>query len=799
MADSFIIYTPNPPSISTLASSGKQSKWSNIQKGLEELLENYKNNDFGHQELELFDFIEKPLDELSNKDFFKVIKKLTERIKDDIEEKDLSPEPVTFNSLDRNIFNLTYKNIFSIVNDIIYIIDNITSKGKTYDIVHDFAYKGILPQFKDAIISKQQLSKLFMELDSIKIVNVCLYKENDDLSFSNSKNENKKEINENFEMDKKVVFYFSIFFSAIFKSVIGVTIDLSIKPIDDYFDNNSNPYLINENNLLNLGYNYKDFFICSLLLIKIVPNFSNLTTLKLKMHDSYQVELHSVLSDMFDELKINDIDSFKFKHRSKTTTQRININFLRYNSNNLENRKYFYSPKFNNNYLFAQHILSSLKTNIYKFYLDFNSLDPLLFTSVNYLLTNFKKIEILKLTLFPHNKINKRKTYINNNFYNHFSNNEEHNSTLYSTEDKEIYYPYIDQSENNSENNYILKDEKILNELFYSFNINLLNLSIILEKQIAELQILKIDFGTYNNKSISLYNYDNYNCAIVCFIFDLFKTLQANINQSKINCLEILYEDFLDEKSFIVENIKRKIPSYKNGLKLNDLNLSNINFNISNISLFLPFENFPSVGLTELILNNLTFNDLNNLVLAFKKNKNIFPVLIKLDISLAIMVEDYNIPLENLLKECLSQELIYFNMTLPFNIPIYQLIDFLYWIKCNHNSDTNINIKIAHSQLSPCIKHYYFKNCVVDLFNSSKEYFRKRNLLPSFEIINEQTIKFIINKYDIKNIDYYYNFIYCFNKLNNIGKNMNNQKIFENIFNYRGGFKKYEVEIEVIN
>jgi hypothetical protein len=275
--------------------------------------------------------------------------------------------------------------------------------------------------------------------------------------------------------------------------------------------------------------------------------------------------------------------------------------------------------------------------------------------------------------------------------------------------------------------------------------------------------------------------------------------LQQYINHSKINCLEILYEDFLDEKSFIVENIKRKIPSYKNGLKLNDLNLSNINFNISNISLFLSFENFPSVGLTELILSNLTYNDLNNLVSAFKKNKNIFPVLIKLDISLAIMVEDYNIPLESLLKECLSQELIYFNMTLPFNIPIYQLIDFLYWIKCNHNSDTNINIKITHSQLSPCINHYYFKNCVVDLFNSSKEYFRKRNLLPNFEIINDQTIKFIINKYDIKNIDYYYNFIYCFNMYNNIGKNMNNQKIFENIFNYRGGFKKYEVEIEVIN
>ena len=84
MTESFIIYTPNPPSISTLTSSGKQSQWSSIKKGLEELLENYKKNDFGHQELELFDFIEKPLDELCNKDFFKVIKKLTERIKDGI-------------------------------------------------------------------------------------------------------------------------------------------------------------------------------------------------------------------------------------------------------------------------------------------------------------------------------------------------------------------------------------------------------------------------------------------------------------------------------------------------------------------------------------------------------------------------------------------------------------------------------------------------------------------------------------------------------------------------------------------
>ena len=38
-----------------------------------------------------------------------------------------------------------------------------------------------------------------------------------------------------------------------------------------------------------------------------------------------------------------------------------------------------------------------------------------------------------------------------------------------------------------------------------------------------------------------------------------------------------------------------------------------------------------------------------------------------------------------------------------------QLIDILYWIKCNHNTDININLKIFHSQLSQCINQYFFK------------------------------------------------------------------------------------------
>ena len=52
MDDSFIIFIPNPPSISKLTSSGKQSQWSNIRQDLEKLIENYKKF-YNHKSLKL--------------------------------------------------------------------------------------------------------------------------------------------------------------------------------------------------------------------------------------------------------------------------------------------------------------------------------------------------------------------------------------------------------------------------------------------------------------------------------------------------------------------------------------------------------------------------------------------------------------------------------------------------------------------------------------------------------------------------------------------------------------------------
>ena len=795
MAESFIIFTPNPPNISILTSSGKQFEWTKIKKNLEKILDEYKKNDYKNQEFELFDFIDKTFEEMSHNHFRGFVKKLIEKIKDEMKENYLKPEAITFNSKDKSIIDLSFKNIFSLVNIIIYLIENNNSKGKSSDIIYNFAFEKKIPSFKDVLIYQKRLSQLISTLDSIKTLRISLYKENEDI-YSNNENKKYKNNTKNtigFRMDSKIVFFFSLFYKSLFKSATSAIIDLNIPPIDNYFIKNSNPYLINEEKIINLSDYYKDIIVCNLILIKSLKKLDNIKNLRFEMHDSYQLELHNVLTILLDNPnKIIDTDSNKQK--SRINSQRIK------STNDIKKNIIFYSPKFNNNYLYIHHILTSPETSYFDFCFNFNSLDPLLFNSVNFLLTKFTYISNLQLILFPKKMINKRKIYINNCFFNKYANNNDGSLNLYSYEDKKIYYQYLDKNDNNNNsNNFILKDEKLLNELFFSFNKNLIALSIILEKKLNELLSLTIDFSTYNNESIALYNYDNYNCSIVCFIFNLFKAFQLQIDNCKINSLEIFYDDFLDEKSYVFETIKIKIPSCRNGFKLNNLKLNHINFNISNISLILPFENFPSINLTQLIISNLSYNDLNNLVNAFRKNKNIFPVLIKLDMSLGIMVEDYTKPLEILLRECLPHELVYFNLNLPFNISMNQLIDILYWIKCNHNTDININLKIYHSQLSKRINKYYFKNCVIDLFNSSKDYFRKKNILPNYEIIDEHTIKFIINKYNNKNIDNYYDIIYSFNKNITLDIKASNKNIFENIFNYQGNFKKYEINIEITN
>ena len=807
MADSFIIYTPNPPSISTLTSSGKQIDWTKITKNLEKILEDYKKNDLANQEMLLFEiFLDKPLKEMNCLQFYKVVKRIMDKINYEIKDNNYrKTNGINFDSSDKSVFELTFKNIVSIVYLIINIIDNIITKGKISDAIYDFAFNSTIPKFKDIQIYKKKLSDIVNILGSVETIKINLYKDNEDI-YCSKKNTNNNMENITYQMDQKIVFFFTLFFKSIFKSITTAYINLNISPIDDYYIKNPNPYLIKEEQIIKIGDYYRDIILCNLILIKTLPTFTNLTNLNFQMYDSYQLELHNILSVSLDNDIIFELDT----RQSRLKTHANGANPINYRRKSADYKKVdkkkegdnnsaiSYSKKFNNNYLYIQHLLTAPETKYFNFCLDFNSLDPLLFNSVNYLLTKFTYLTELNLLLFPNKTINKRKIYINKCFYNKYDNGESLN--LYSSEDKKIYYQYLN-NKNENDNNFILKDEKLLNELFDSFNNNLRTLSIILEKRMSSLLSLKIDFSTYNNESISLYNYDNYNCSIVCFIFDLFKIFQSQIDQCFINKLELLYDDFLDEKYYVVETAKNKIPSCQKGFMLNNLKLKYINVNISNISLFLPFENFPSITLTELIISNLSYNDLNNLVSAFEKKKNLFPVLVKLDASLGIMGEDYTKPLKKLLTECLCllPQLLYFDLNLPFNVSDSQLIDIIYWIKCNRSTDIAINIKLYNSLLSKYTNSYCFGNYVEELFKSNKDLLNKRNIETIYEIVNLNTIKFKMNKIDYKSKEYFYKLIYCFQKKNTLNINMSKRKIFDKIINFGVKYKKYEVNIEIIN
>ena len=804
MAENFLIFTPNPPSITSLPNSGKQTKWNKLENQLKIILDNYKIDDLTNQEMNLFSFFDEKLEKMEKSHLHKIIKKFADKIKEEMKNNHIKPGPISLKN-DISEFNLNFGNILSIVyNIILYILENITSKGKTSEIIYDFIFNEKIPSFKENK-GEVKIGKIIKLLDDVKTLNICLYKDPKD-NYYNNRKKDKPPKNNSFYMDPKIIFLFGLFYKSFFRKIMSINFDLNIPPIDEYYNDNKNPYLVNEEQILLNGKKYKDIIIGNLILIKTLQKFKFLTNLNFKMYDSYQLELHNTLSILFENNISNEINEFRDR---KLTVPKLPMTKLgnddikkskRTNSIFEENPTLTFSPKFNNNYLYFQHLLNSRENSFFDFCFDFNSLDPLLFSSVNYALIKFTCISKLNLILFPHSKFNKRKTALNSYYFSKYLSNYE-KSYNYSRDDKKIYYQYLDNADNADkpdQNNFILKDEKLLNELFDLFNKNLQSLSIILEKKITELLTLSIDFSTHNNDSISLCDYDNYNCSIVCFIFDLFKTFQLQTERCKIKSLDILYDDFLDEKSFIVETIKKKNPSWNNGFQLNELQLNHINFNISNISLILPFENFPSVNLTELFVSNLSYNDLNNLINAFKNKKDIFPVLVRLDITLGIFVEDYSQPLEILLKECLPKNLKFFNIKLPLNISMTELIDILYWIILSHNNDLIIKLKIIHEKMSQCIKKEFFGAVVADCFDEVKYYLLKRNLMINYkEIEDNKTIKVKIKKYQEKELNNYYSIIYCLQKYKNELSGDKYRSIYENIFNFKGNFKEYIVNVEV--
>lgn len=827
-SESFIIYNTNQPNISLLSSSGKNSYWMKLLDQLQITVVNYITNKLNEQETTLFDFVEVPFSKMDKNQFYKSVKLLIEKIKTERfgkgeeDQQFFQTGGVQFPLIDKGQFCLSFQNICSIVNFLIFLIDSLDDlpKNVAENTLYKFAFNNSVPSFKDFTIFDQNFSKILDNFCSVKEIKISL---SEGVKYDPKK--------EKYEMDFKVVTLFNLFFKTMFQNILIANVDFNIYPINEYFSINKNPYKITESEVIKIGKYYKNVILCNLVLMTILPKFDNLSTLKLKMYDSYQIELHRSLSELFDQNYI--LSQFNLINNNQNNNNYIGnvsnnnndysknvnpnsginkINLYEMDSQHCliggeKDDKIIYSPKFNNNYLYIQHLIPITGSEYYEFNFDFNSLDPLLFSNVNLLLMRYQCLGSISLNFFPKKKINKRKTLINNNFFNLYSEN---NLNVKHTEtDMKIYYKFLGNMTENNDKFLILKEENLLNDLFSSFNYNLNSLAIILEKKLPDLISLSLNFSTYGNENIKIGICDNYNCSIMCFIFNLFIILKSSSKEIKLNSMEIEYDDFMDEKFFVVETIQKKIYKYKEGFNFQDLKINHIKFGISNISLFLPFENFPNKKLTELILKKLSIKDLKNLVGLLKKNKKYFSVLINLEISLDYFLEDKEIfiPLiKDLLQNCIDTKLNDFKLMIPFNLSVNEFFEIIDAIKNNKNKRTKYYLLLANSKLGQFVCKKSFAKNLGLFYNKLKKMLDIKKNVIKFNVIDNKSFNVCMNYLDDKKIGNNLAIIHCFNKIleknNNNSHSLNNEKmknIYENILYYSGGFKEKKFTIEIIN
>ena len=271
--------------------------------------------------------------------------------------------------------------------------------------------------------------------------------------------------------------------------------------------------------------------------------------------------------------------------------------------------------------------------------------------------------------------------------------------------DYKIYYNYINNLKE-YKNKLLLREEEIPNELFPYFNYNLNLLFFILMDKFKSNKIiqnsLSFNFQSINDSIINLHSYNSYNCAILSFIFNLFHEIEINPNLEKLCLLEIYLDDLTDKKEYIIQYI---FNNFRNNLPFNfkKINLNILKLDIPNITLILPFENFPCNNLNQLTLQNLSFNDLENIATTLiKNNKPIFNRLSILEISIGFMLEDFKQYIQILLTESICTKLINFILKIPCYISYMDIVDMLTWIKKAGDKNVAYFLKLANEDLSMC-------------------------------------------------------------------------------------------------
>ena len=777
---SFDLKTQN---VIILTKEEKDNYNKSVSEESRKLLAKYYFQKLLEQEIYLFNF---PESEKLLKDkslFFSTIQKLISEIKKSSRYNYIKTQPLKL-SLSNGELEINYKEICGFANYIIVIIDNINKKRR--ETIYNFSFNSIMPNI-DITLNNLKLSKLKEKTSFVKKISVCL---------SDKNIRNASEIKEYINVDINIIQLFCLFFKAFFINLLYISIDLNIYEINKYFNNEVNLYKIKEDEIVRYGEYFNKIFLGNFILMK---KLAKLSYISFQIYDSYQLELNQLMKKYF-SLNTNEENEKR--------------NSIQSNKSDKDN------AKFQNELLYLLHIMDSTNIQYMELNIDFNSLDPLLFSYINMILNKHSKLANIDLKFFDFNMISLRKILINSYYYNYYNGGKKNFFQTKNVFEKEkttfdnnykIYYDNINAiSDDKNIELFLIKDEVILNELFPYFNYNLNSfLTILIDKlkpDKNQVNKLVLDFRSINSNCISLDKFNNYSTTIICFLYNFFSILEQNKKKCNLSSLDLLIDDFSDEKEYIITNIKNKVPIYKdsNNLNLNELQLKRIYFNIPNISLILPFISFPMKSLRELNLENISYTDLENFVDSFNKNKDIFDKVTRLEISLNYMIEDFQEKVKILLKECFLKNITFFLLIIHNILSDEYIIDMINCIKNNKNNKISYNLKFSNNKLSPIIGDTYFNDIAKKFIKTHKSEFCKRNLINDFKYSDYKKLFFSLKMLNDQEINYYLKIIYCFNKIynkkgNKIDNN-NNRKIFENIFYYIGKFRKKnkDINIEII-
>ena len=505
----------------------------------------------------------------------------------------------------------------------------------------------------------------------------------------------KLEITKNLKENQNIIFenilLFNLFYEALFKSSLKITIDMTIPKLDKFYSSlYMKPMLysvIDKNVIQQIHPNFLKGILANYLIMKRIGDyFYNREGLILsyEQYDSYAIELLSLF-----QKEVLDIKDKEFNFICNYE----NCNFLFYDV------LYHLSPK------------TGFKLNL-------NALDSLLFKNIIYtifiILSNGEPIQDVEISLFPKEnldyKIDIHKIYLNHIYFNNIL------KSPIPKEYKEINYDFNNHNKFNwkNANNEIVigvNEDKIYDILFEDFNTNLFYLLVLIDKNSQTLsESIKV------NLPQCLLCKKKYVYSTAYFIFNIFnflykKSLSINMSQFKLSTNIKIPDSLCRFPKICLRNIK----------------ITNLKLKIYNISNILDLNSLPYTSCYLLSFSKISSDDLIGLIDALRKKTEEKTILkhlkLKFDYSLYININAIDDMLRNYaLPKSISYLSIRFKNEFSTN-EYYELMwKIINALACSENNpkELKVTIKLYYDENEDPVHYFNLRQNLSNCFDFDK-------------------------------------------------------------------------------